>query len=198
MALFGLLNLLGIGESAFVAFLIFSIHLTCLTILLVAGFVAFVTSDFSVLKDNWARGPIINIGADIYFGFCAAMLGVTYELPLFPSLLVLFLLTGFFSGFESSSNYIEEQKPGVFPQTLRNMTIVVGIFNPLLGFLSVALLDVTGITPDTAPQVLANLGQTAAGPWLGYVIGIDAVIVLSGAVLTAYVGVTGLVRGYKA
>jgi hypothetical protein len=31
---------------------------------------------------------------------------------------------------ETSSNYIEEQGPGVFPKTLRNMWFVVSLFNP--------------------------------------------------------------------
>jgi hypothetical protein len=36
------------------------------------------------------------------------------------------------------------------------------------------------------------MGQTAGGGWLSYIISLDAVLVLSGAVLTSYVGVTGL------
>jgi amino acid transporter len=38
------------------------------------------------------------------------------------------------------------------------------------------------------------MGRAAAGEWLAYLVSIDAVLVLSGAVLTAYVGVTGLSR----
>ena len=38
------------------------------------------------------------------------------------------------------------------------------------------------------------LATKYGGEWLGYVVAIDAFIVLSGAVLTAYVGVIGLVR----
>jgi hypothetical protein len=97
------------------------------------------------------------------------------------------------SGFETSSNYIEEQKAGVFPQTLRNMIIIVGLFNPLLAFLTLSFIRLP-ISAQTSPQVLALMGQEAAGPWLGWVVGLDAVLVLSGSILTAYVGVTGLVR----
>ena len=43
-------------------------------------------------------------------------------------------------------------------------------------------------------RILATLGNVAGGEWLGWVVGIDAILVLSGSVLTAYVGVTGLVR----
>jgi amino acid transporter len=38
------------------------------------------------------------------------------------------------------------------------------------------------------------MGKTTGGAWLGYLISIDAVLVLSGAVLTSYVGVTGLAK----
>ena len=37
----------------------------------------------------------------LFFGYSSAMLGVT--------------------GFETSANFVEEQKPGVYPRTLRNM-----------------------------------------------------------------------------
>jgi hypothetical protein len=43
-------------------------------------------------------------------------------------------------------------------------------------------------------SLLAQMGHRAAGPWLAILVSIDAVLVLSGAVLTSYVGVTGLVR----
>lgn len=38
------------------------------------------------------------------------------------------------------------------------------------------------------------MGTRAAGRWLNIVVSADATIVLSGAVLTAYVGVSGLIR----
>jgi glycerophosphoryl diester phosphodiesterase len=44
------------------------------------------------------------------------------------------------SGFESSANFIEEQKPGVFPKTLHNMWLAVMVFNPLISLLSLGLL----------------------------------------------------------
>jgi hypothetical protein len=34
------------------------------------------------------------------------------------------------SGFETSANFVEEQAPGVFPKTLRNMWAAVGFYNP--------------------------------------------------------------------
>merc|ERR1712137_1346186 len=42
--------------------------------------------------------------------------------------------------------------------------------------------------------ILATMGGTASGDWLNIWVSIDAFLVLSGAVLTSYVGVTGLIR----
>jgi len=109
----------------------------------------------------------------LFFGFCAAMLGI--------------------SGFESSANFVEEQEPGVFPKTLRNMWWAVSILNPTMALLTLAVLPVAevGFHKD---HLLAHLGDVTAGGWLKILISIDAALVLSGAVLTSYVGVTGLVR----
>jgi amino acid transporter len=43
-------------------------------------------------------------------------------------------------------------------------------------------------------SLLAFLGQTTGGSWLAYLISIDAVLVLCGAVLTSFVGVSGLLN----
>jgi len=109
----------------------------------------------------------------LFFGFCAAMLGI--------------------SGFESSANFVEEQQPGVFPKTLRNMWIAVSILNPAMALLTLSLLpvDEVGFHKD---HLLSHLGFLTAGGWLKFLISIDAALVLSGAVLTSYVGVTGLVH----
>jgi len=114
-----------------------------------------------------------SITTALFFGFAAAMLGI--------------------SGFESSANYVEEQQDGVFPKTLRNMWIIVTIFNPLIAFLALAILPMASI--DTNSETLLSfMGQTSGGNWLFYIISIDAVLVLSGAVLTSFVGVGGLVE----
>ena len=51
-----------------------------------------------------------------------------------------------------------------------------------------------GDVPGHREDLLAHMGELAGGSWLAYVISIDATLVLSGAVLTSFVGVTGLVR----
>jgi amino acid transporter len=172
LALFALLNVIGISESAAVALGIFALHMLTLTVLSLTSGVA-VLRDPSLLAANWAAPTTRGLGRALFFGFAAATLGI--------------------SGFESSANFIEEQKPGVFPVTLRNMWIAVAVFNPLISLLSLGLLPLAEIQ-QVPPDLLARMGGRSLGPALGAWVSIDAVLVLSGAVLTSYVGVTGLVR----
>jgi hypothetical protein len=109
----------------------------------------------------------------LFFGFSAAMLGI--------------------SGFESSANFVEEQAPGVFPKTLRNMWIVVSIFNPLTAFLALAIIPIPEVAANQE-ALLAHMGGISAGGWLSTIISVDAAMVLSGAVLTSFIGVGGLVQ----
>jgi amino acid transporter len=109
----------------------------------------------------------------LFFGFAMSMLGI--------------------SGFESSSNFVEEQATGVFPKTLRNMWIAVTIFNPTMALLALALVPMEGVVTHKE-TLLSHMGAVAGGHWLSWLISFDAVFVLSGAVLTSFIGVTGLVR----
>jgi hypothetical protein len=114
-----------------------------------------------------------SIGSAIFFGFSAAMLGI--------------------SGFESSANFVEEQQPGVFPKTLRNMWVAVTIINPLMALVAIVVLSQAAII-ENQEALLSHIGVTTGGQWLSTLISIDAVLVLSGAVLTSYVGVGGLIK----
>jgi amino acid transporter len=168
---FALLTLMGITESANVAMAMFIFHMVTLVTLAVACMV-YVFSHGNILQDNWKTQPQNgNYAADIYFGFCAALLGV--------------------SGFESSANFIEEQRPGVFSKTLRNMWAAVAIINPIMGLLALAVLPMPELLASQN-NLLAQMGDAAAGDWLSMMVSIDGVIVLCGAVLTSYVGVLGL------
>eukprot|EP01125_Pyxidicula_operculata_P021164 TRINITY_DN804_c2_g4_i1.p1 TRINITY_DN804_c2_g4~~TRINITY_DN804_c2_g4_i1.p1 ORF type:complete len:630 (+),score=128.65 TRINITY_DN804_c2_g4_i1:35-1924(+) len=174
LAFFALLNFLGITESSVVALFIFFVH--CGSLLLLIGYCtywAWYVNNWQLLIENWNAPPMTSIGADIFFGYCSGLLGV--------------------SGFETSSNYIEEQERGVFPKTLRNMWVAVAFFNPIISLLSLAMLTTPEII-NNQRIVLSVMGQKAAGDWLSILISVDAVMVLSGAVLTAYVGVTGLIH----
>ncbi|CAN5546079.1 hypothetical protein BH09GEM1_BH09GEM1_09310 [soil metagenome] len=172
LGVFALLNILGVSESAVIALIIFVLHIVTLVVLAVAGTIA-VGHDPSLLARNWAMPEPRGMLHALFFGFAAAMLGI--------------------SGFESSANFIEEQQPGVFPKTLRNMWLAVAVINPWISLLSLGLLPLARIR-EVPPDLLATMGSLSAGHAFGTWISIDAVLVLSGAVLTSYVGVTGLVR----
>ncbi|MGY4385078.1 amino acid transporter [Pedobacter sp. UYP24] len=170
--IFMALTIIGIGESAIVAVVIFIIHLVSLTLLVVTcGWFLF-NNGLDVFKLNW-HAPVRSGGiiTALFLGFSAAMLGI--------------------SGFESSANFVEEQQPGVFPKTLRNMWWVVSFFNPVIALLALSIIPILSIS-DHQESLLSFIGETAGGKWLSYIISIDAVLVLGGAVLTSYVGVTGL------
>jgi amino acid transporter len=88
----------------------------------------------------------------------------------------------------------------VFRKTLRNMLVSVAFFNPLLSLLSFSVLDYDDIRKNS-DVLLSEMAKTAGNSFhsrLGnisfIIVSADAFIVLSGAVLTAYVGVTGLIR----
>jgi amino acid transporter len=222
LAFFMFLTIIGITESAIVAIVIFITHLATLSLLLIVG-VCYVfgwseagtdtakanfdaplpvasfgapdeSAETTITAADGAAGAGAGAGAGaaaaapgggnfwmaLFFGFAVSMLGI--------------------SGFESSSNFVEEQEDGVFPKTLRNMWIAVSFFNPLMALLALAVLSQVDIA-EYQNALLAHMGLVAGGGkgsfWgetLSTLISIDAAMVLSGAVLTSFVGVTGLVH----
>lgn len=176
LSFFGVLTIGGVSESAKVAIGIFLFHLASFAILSV--FIIFFLSNngFEIFVENWnlptAGGSITNA---IFLGFAASMLGV--------------------SGFESSANFVEEQQKGVFPKTLRNMWIVVSIINPLAAIFALSLFAMPLLQSDAYQNtLLIEMASHVGGNWLAILIGIDAFLVLSGAVLTSFVGVSGLLE----
>ncbi|KAL7689623.1 putative amino acid/polyamine transporter I [Plasmopara halstedii] len=184
--LFSILSLIGITESAIVALVIFMTHSMTLTVLCVLSAIYVIKDDFRTLQANFdTTFPDINLAGDIipgnfltaiFFGTSTAMLGI--------------------SGFETSSQFVEEQAEGVFPKTLRNMWWGVAIFNPMISLLSLGVLPLNGPGGiiDKKDTVLAEMGLKVAGERMQLIVALDAFVVLSGAVLTAYVGVVGLMR----
>ncbi|RLO04981.1 hypothetical protein DYB28_005859 [Aphanomyces astaci] len=69
----------------------------------------------------------------------------------------------------------------------------VAIFNPSISFLSLAVLPLPILTTHK-DTVLSAMAKAVGGRGLETWVAVDAFVVLSGAVLTAYVGITGLVR----
>ena len=224
LAFFMILTIIGITESAVVAIIIFITHIATLSLLLIVGIIHIAGAGTGTFAENMAEPlPVISVQAGsteqnqeplatdgeeavapgeasngssvdqvvesatqkkggsllmaLFFGFSAAMLGI--------------------SGFESSSNFVEEQKAGVFPKTLRNMWIAVSFFNPLMALLALGLISMAAVN-EHQNALLAHLGEVAGGesfgPTLSFIISVDAALVLSGAVLTSFVGVTGLVN----
>ncbi|WP_233507702.1 APC family permease [Adhaeribacter pallidiroseus] len=174
LAIFMGLTIMGIGESSMVAIIIFITHITTLTLLIIVGAVFLFNHGLDTFLTNFAQPlPGGSIWRALFFGFAAAMLGI--------------------SGFESSANFVEEQEQGVFPKTLRNMWLAVTVFNPLTAFLVLAIIPMSAV-PEHQAALLAYIGEVAGGQWLAILVSVNAALVLSGAVLTSYVGVTGLVH----
>ena len=177
LSIFAILVIAGISESAKVAIVIFIFHLTSLIIL--SGFIIhyLVQTGTSTFFENW-HFPLSGKGSiakAIFLGFAASMLGV--------------------SGFESSANFVEEQKKGVFPKTLRNMWGIVSIINPLMAIFALAIFAIPMLQTDEYQNtLLIEMGKRVGGEKIAYLIAVDAFLVLSGAVLTSFVGVTGLLE----
>lgn len=219
---FALLSLVGIGESAAVALAIFVAHVLTLALLAACSLYFVIAHDGGrTLVDNWHTPlPAVQIAAAdpdllnatsvfsdpgdallngtlveaedrvlhgtvataLFFGFASAMLGIT--------------------GFETSAQFVEQQQPGVFRKTLRNMWALATLFNVSLSVLALAVLPLSVIYGDDAVDstakcndvVLAEMARKAAGDWLARWVSLDAFVVLAGGVLTSYVGITGLVR----
>jgi len=176
LGIFAALTIGGITESAKVAIGIFLFHLASLAIL--SGFIIYYFSytGIQTFFDNWhlpaSEGGITNA---IFFGFAASMLGV--------------------SGFESSANFVEEQQKGVFPKTLRNMWAVVSIINPLMAIFALTIFSVSMLQSDAYQNtLLVEMASHVGGKWVAILISVDAFLVLSGAVLTSFVGVSGLLE----
>ncbi|MCB0795885.1 MAG: APC family permease [Flavobacteriales bacterium] len=174
LTLFLLLTIAGIGESSIVAIGIFLIHLSSMAILLMGGTWYVLSNGFDTASLNFnAPLPTGGMASALFFGFSTAMLGV--------------------SGFESSANFVEEQATGVFPKTLRNMWLAVSIINPLMALLAIMVLPIA-VVGTHQEALLSFLGLEIGGDWLATLISVDAVLVLCGAVLTSFVGVSGLIK----
>ncbi len=175
LSIFAGLTIIGLKESSLVAVMIFIFHLVSMIFLIIAISYFLFRNGLGTFIENW-HSPIQggSIWAAIFFGFSASMLGI--------------------SGFESSANFVEEQKKGVFPKTLRNMWIIVSIINPLMAFFALSIVPAADVKELYENTLLSHMANVSGGSILQMMISIDAVLVLSGAVLTSYVGVSGLLE----
>lgn len=173
LSFFLVLTISGMSESAGVATFIFFFHMVSLVILMGACGWYLSNTGLEVAVANFKAPTSGSLVSALFFGFSAAMLGI--------------------SGFESSANFVEEQAPGVFQKTLRNMWLAVTVINPLMALFIVCIIPQQNVLLHTE-ALLSHLGDTTGGNWLGTLISVDAVMVLCGAVLTSYVGVSGLMK----
>jgi len=174
--IFAALVIGGISESAKVAIGIFIFHLSSLLILAILITIYLIHNGTDIFTQNWHM-PLRegSIWKAIFLGFAASMLGV--------------------SGFESSANFVEEQERGVFPKTLRNMWAIVSVINPLMAVFALALFALPVLQSEAFQNtLLIQMGEEVGGKWIASLIAIDAFLVLSGAVLTSFVGVSGLLE----
>ncbi len=181
LLLFALLVISGVKDSARVAKGIFVAHIAVLLAFL--GFGAYhALTGTSYFLENLAHSRDLimsngGIAKMLFLAFSASLLGI--------------------SGFESSANFVEEQKKGVFRQTLRNMLLGVLFFMPLITFVMLQAMPYDAIV-SSSDFLLANASLAVGGSLFQQVVCIDAFLVLSGAVLTAYVGVSGLAHRMSA
>jgi amino acid transporter len=173
LTIFLFLTIGGISESATVSIIIFIIHLSVLVLLICSAIYYVIVNGLNIADINFHSPLKTSISTAIFLGFSTAMLGIT--------------------GFETSANFIEEQKPGVFPKTLRNMWVLVMIINPVIALLAVSIMPLN-LVPGHEEAFLSFMGDLTGGKWLALVVSLDAALVLSGAVLTAFIGVNGLMK----
>lgn len=175
---FGIVAILGMKGSAGAATGIFSFHLFSLTAFLGVGVYLLLTRGLAIGHENvLATKDIVQshggLLQTLFLGFSAALLGA--------------------SGFESSANFVEEQKKGVFRKTLRNMMLGALFFNPAVAYVILHILPLADIV--RAKEFLLAEAAFAVGGlfFLGWM-AINAFLVLSGAVLMSFMGVSGLVH----
>lgn len=91
--------------------------------------------------------------------------------------------------------YVGAVKKGTFPKALRNLHISIILMEPPMALLLIAVVPMSQILG--APNVLALLASVASGgtgAWLKLLVIVDAVIVLSGGILTGTVAAGGLIQ----
>ncbi|HVZ12165.1 MAG TPA: APC family permease [Patescibacteria group bacterium] len=173
---FALLVIGGIKDSAKLALGIFILHIVSLVSFVALGGYTLFTHHTFFLQNLLHTTTVLHkeggIVAALFLGFSASLLGV--------------------SGFESSANFVEEQDEGVFRKTLRNMLIGVAIFNPLIALIILGLSPLSSIVA-AKDFLLSQEAAVMGGHYFQIFIVIDAFLVLAGAVLTSFVGVTGLI-----
>mmetsp|Transcript_6708 Transcript_6708/g.10596 ORF Transcript_6708/g.10596 Transcript_6708/m.10596 type:complete len:697 (-) Transcript_6708:20-2110(-) len=183
MVFFCLLMLLGVKESGTVSLVIFLFHMFTLSLLFVISIVYAFHTDWRYLSGNFHAQLPNPPFTSLIFGYAQALLGI--------------------SGYESAANCIEKMQAGVFKKTLFNMWAIVAFFNTTLCFLAFAVIPVDkmysapGVVSAPVSNMLlsvmaSEMSGFVGGSWLNYLVVIDGVLVLCGAMFAGYVGSSGL------
>lgn len=178
LVFFALLVLLGMKDSARVAAAIFVFHLGTLGAFILLGALFILTFGPSIGAANAiaTRDIIAQHGGilkTLFLAFSVSLLGI--------------------SGFQSSTAYVEEEEHGVFAKTLRNMTLGVAIFNPLIAAVILRLMpiaDVAAAKDFLLAEIAGRIGGTSFLAWIA----LDAFFVLCGAVLASFIGARALMK----
>lgn len=182
---FTCITLCGVKESSTVTLFLFLVHTLTISVLVIWGIVYGFQDEFQVFENN-THAPLPDIrssygqslgdrsvAASVFFGYSSALLGIT--------------------GFETASNYVEDlQSPATFISTVNWMWLLAGMFNPVISVVSMMVLPMDVIY-DHPSDMLAVMADYLGGKVFKTFLCIDAVMVLCGGVLTAIVGVTGLI-----
>ncbi|KAI8893869.1 amino acid permease-domain-containing protein [Globomyces pollinis-pini] len=178
--LFSIIHFFGIRESSKVALGIFVLHSVTMVILMICSVVKWVSIGNIQLSKNWDFQMMTTsdyqIPTHIFRGVCLGLLGVT--------------------GFESAENYVEDLQPGVFTLVMRNMWWLSTLLNAPLTLLALAIMPMDVIKSSSA-NVLSLMGDFAlsgTNTWLGYLVSVDAVLVLCAGILSGFIGVAGLIE----
>lgn len=172
LAFFALLMVVGISESAQLATGIFIVHISTMCFLIAIS-ATYMIANPIIIEENLREPLKYDWPLSLLFGFCIGMLGVT--------------------GYETSANYVEETKKGVYPKVLFNTWLISMLLNPALSIVCMGVLDINTLMSHHR-DVLAKVAYDSGGKYFGLWVSADAAIVLAGSVLTSYVGMTGLVR----
>lgn len=183
------LVIVGVKDSAKVAIGIFSLHIVTLVLFIALGLFRMANVGWGALPQNFVSTT------QLFQANVSAQIPATFALPASATrLLFLAFATSLLgvSGFESSANFVEEQKRGVFRKTLRNMLLGVIIFNPLIALVVLHALPISEIA-QSKDFILADVAKILGGQAFQYLMVFDAFLVLAGAVLTSFVGASGLI-----
>ncbi|GAA5987220.1 hypothetical protein JCM11641_006064 [Rhodosporidiobolus odoratus] len=172
-----LVGLVGVRGGASVTLITLGIHLATLSVLIVSAAVHWGKHGNSTLATNWTTNQLPSASAiirSIYQGICIAFLGVT--------------------GFETAPDYITSLRPqpNIYPTVLRSLQIIAVCINAPLLLAVFAVLPVEGILGNVS--VLSEVGRVSAGRWLGVLMTVDAVLILSATVLAGLISALALLQ----